>query len=88
LCRAIDGPLLKRLEEIVGPKSNFSDEELLQADSHDETIGLSHQPEVVVKTASRPYAQWPGMAWGKQPNMEHVLFPIQFYFTRSRTLGL
>jgi len=47
--RAVDGPILKRLEEIVGPKSVFSDEESLQTYSHDETIGLSHRPEVVVK---------------------------------------
>jgi glycolate oxidase len=52
LYRAVDGPILKRLEEIVGPKSIFSDEESLQTYSHDETIGLSHRPEVVVKTTS------------------------------------
>ena len=50
--RTIDASILKRLEEIVGPKAVFSDEETLEVYSHDETLGLSHRPEVVTKPAT------------------------------------
>jgi len=50
--REVDGPILKRLEEISGPKSVFSDPETLNIYSHDETLGLSYPPEAVVKVTT------------------------------------
>jgi len=50
--REVDGPILKRLEGISGPKSVFSDPETLDIYSHDETLGLSYPPEVVVKVTT------------------------------------
>jgi glycolate oxidase len=41
--------MVRRLIEIVGPKSVFSDEDTLNIYSKDETIGISHRPEIVVK---------------------------------------
>ncbi len=52
--REVNGPILRHLEEISGPKAVFSDPETLGIYSHDETLGLSYPPEVVVKvTGSR-----------------------------------
>jgi len=45
----VDGAILRQLTDIVGPKAVFSDEETLTIYSKDETIGISHKPEVVVK---------------------------------------
>ncbi len=50
--RPVDEDILRRLREISGPKAVFADEETLDIYSRDETIGLSHMPEVVVKVAS------------------------------------
>jgi glycolate oxidase len=50
--REVDGPILKCLEEISGPKSVFSDPETLNIYSHDETLGLSCPPEAVVKVTT------------------------------------
>jgi glycolate oxidase len=50
--RCVDGRILRRLEEISGPKAVFSDPETLGIYSHDETLGLSFPPEVVVKVAT------------------------------------
>jgi glycolate oxidase len=50
--REVDGPILKRLEEISGPKSVYSDPETLNIYSHDETLGLSYPPEAVVKVTT------------------------------------
>lgn len=47
--RSVDGSIIRKLTEIVGPKAVFSDEETLTIYSKDETIGISHKPEVVVK---------------------------------------
>ncbi len=47
--RLVDGLILKQLIEISGPQAVFSDEETLTIYSKDETIGISHRPEVVVK---------------------------------------
>jgi glycolate oxidase len=50
--RAVDEVILRRLREISGSKAVFADEETRDIYSRDETLGLSHQPEVVVKPAS------------------------------------
>lgn len=47
--RSVDGPILRQLIDIAGPKAVFSDEDTLSLYSKDETIGYSHRPEVVVK---------------------------------------
>lgn len=47
--RSVDGSILRQLIEILGPQAVFSDEETLAIYSKDETIGISHRPEVVVK---------------------------------------
>jgi glycolate oxidase len=47
--RPVDESVVRRLTEIAGPKAVFSDEDTLAIYSKDETIGLSHRPEVVVK---------------------------------------
>jgi glycolate oxidase len=47
--RAVDESIIRRLREITGPKEIFFDEETLNIYSKDETIGLSHRPEIVVK---------------------------------------
>ncbi|NIO04950.1 MAG: FAD-binding protein [Proteobacteria bacterium] len=44
--------ILRRLVEISGPKAVFTDEENLEKYSRDETIGLSHRPDIVVKPAT------------------------------------
>ena len=48
----VDAGILRRLVEISGPKAVFSDEETRDKYSRDETIGLSHLPEVVVMPAT------------------------------------
>jgi glycolate oxidase len=40
---------MRRLIEIAGPKAVYSDEDTLTIYSKDETIGISHRPEIVVK---------------------------------------
>jgi glycolate oxidase len=50
--RPVDKAILRRLREISGSKAVFADEETRDIYSRDETLGLSHQPEVVVKPAS------------------------------------
>jgi glycolate oxidase len=47
--RPVDESIVKRLTDIAGPKAVFSDEETLNIYSRDETLGLSHRPEIVVK---------------------------------------
>ena len=47
--RSVDQAILKRLEDICGSKAVFADHETLDTYSRDETLGLSHRPEVVVK---------------------------------------
>jgi glycolate oxidase len=47
--RPVDEPVVRRLTDIAGPKAVFSDEDTLAIYSRDETIGLSHRPEIVVK---------------------------------------
>lgn len=47
--RPVDESVVRRLTEIAGPKAVFTDEDTLAVYSKDETIGLSHQPEIVVK---------------------------------------
>jgi len=47
--RPVDESIVRRLTEIAGPKAVFSDEETLNIYSRDETLGLSHRPEIVVK---------------------------------------
>jgi glycolate oxidase len=47
--RPVDESIIGRLTEIAGPKAVFSDEDTLNIYSRDETIGLSHRPEIVVK---------------------------------------
>jgi glycolate oxidase len=47
--RPVDESIVRRLTEIAGPKAVFSDRETLDIYSRDETLGLSHRPEVVVK---------------------------------------
>jgi glycolate oxidase len=47
--RPVDGSIVGRLIEIAGPKAVFSDEDTLNIYSKDETVGLFHRPEVVVK---------------------------------------
>jgi glycolate oxidase len=47
--RPVDEATIRRLVEIAGPKAVFSDEETLTIYSKDETIGVSHRPEIVVK---------------------------------------
>jgi len=48
----VDEAILRRLREISGSKAVFADEETRDIYSRDETLGLSHRPEVVVKPAS------------------------------------
>ena len=48
----VNGTILRRLIEISGPKAVFNDEETRDKYSRDETIGLSHRPEVVVMPAT------------------------------------
>jgi glycolate oxidase len=50
--RPVDESIVRRLTEIAGPKAVFSDEDTLNIYSKDETIGLSHRPEIVVKPAT------------------------------------
>jgi glycolate oxidase len=50
--RAVDEAIVKRLREISGPKAVFTDEETQDIYARDETVGLYHRPEVVVKVAS------------------------------------
>ena len=47
--RPVSGPILRRLTDISGPKAVLTDEESKEKYSRDETIGLAHPPEVVVK---------------------------------------
>ncbi len=47
--RPVDESIVRRLTEILGPGAVFTDQETLTTYSKDETIGLSHPPEVVVK---------------------------------------
>jgi glycolate oxidase len=47
--RPVDESIIRRLTEIAGPEAVFSDEDTLTLYSKDETIGLSHRPEIVVK---------------------------------------
>ncbi|HYA91783.1 MAG TPA: FAD-linked oxidase C-terminal domain-containing protein [Thermodesulfobacteriota bacterium] len=47
--RPVDESVVRRLTEIAGPKAIFSDEDTLTIYSKDETLGLSHRPEIVVK---------------------------------------
>lgn len=47
--RPVDDSIVRHLTEIAGPKAVFSDEDTLNIYSRDETIGLSHRPEIVVK---------------------------------------
>lgn len=50
--RSVDGPILRQLIDIAGPKSVFFDDDTLNIYSKDETIGFSHKPEVVVKPST------------------------------------
>ena len=52
LYRPVNGALERRLLDITGPKGVFTDEETREKYSRDETIGLSHRPEVVAKPAT------------------------------------
>ncbi|MGD0918662.1 MAG: FAD-linked oxidase C-terminal domain-containing protein [Thermodesulfobacteriota bacterium] len=47
--RPVDESAIRRLIEIAGPKAVYSDEDTLTIYSKDETIGISHRPEIVVK---------------------------------------
>ena len=47
--RPVDESVVKRLTEIAGPKAVFCDEDTLNIYSKDETLGLSHRPEIVIK---------------------------------------
>ncbi len=47
--RPVEESIVRRLTEIAGPKAVFFDEDTLTIYSKDETIGLSHRPEIVVK---------------------------------------
>jgi len=47
--RPVDESMVRRLTEIAGPKAVFSDEDVLDIYSKDETMGFSHRPEIVVK---------------------------------------
>jgi glycolate oxidase len=49
----VDGAILRRLVDISGPKAVFDDDEAREKYSHDETIGLSYPPEVVVLPANQ-----------------------------------
>jgi hypothetical protein len=51
--RPVDESVVRRLTEIAGPKAVFSDEDTLNIYSKDETLGLSHRPEIVVKPGKR-----------------------------------
>jgi len=50
--RPVDEFAIGRLIEIAGPKAVYSDEGTLTIYSKDETIGISHRPEIVVKPAT------------------------------------
>ncbi len=50
--RPVDESIVRRLAEIAGPKAVFSDEDTLTIYSKDETLGLSHRPEIVVKPST------------------------------------
>ncbi len=50
--RPVNEAILRHLRDISGPKAVFADEETLEIYSRDETLGLSHMPEVVVKPTS------------------------------------
>jgi glycolate oxidase len=52
LYRPVDEAILRRLRGISGSRAVFADKETRDVYSRDETIGLSHRPEVVVKPAS------------------------------------
>ena len=66
--RPVDESIVKRLTEIAGPKAVFSDEETLNIYSKDETIGISHRPEIVVKpTTSKEVLEIMRLA-----NLEHI----------------
>lgn len=47
--RPVEESIVRRLTEIAGPKAVFFDEDTLAIYSKDETMGLSHRPEIVVK---------------------------------------
>jgi glycolate oxidase len=50
--RSVDQSIIRHLTGIAGPKAVFSDEDTLDIYSKDETIGLAHRPEVVVKPST------------------------------------
>lgn len=50
--RKVTGSTVRRLTEISGPKAVSTDEETREKYARDETIGLSHRPEAVVKPAT------------------------------------
>ncbi len=47
--RPVDESVARRLTEIAGPKAVFTDEDALNIYSKDETLGVSHRPDIVVK---------------------------------------
>lgn len=49
----VSGAILRRLIDISGPKAVLNDDEAREKYSHDETIGLSHPPEVIVLPADQ-----------------------------------
>jgi len=52
LYRSVDEAILRRLRGISGSRAVFADEETRDIYSRDETMGLFHRPEVVVKPTS------------------------------------
>ena len=50
--RPVDESVIRRLNEIAGPKAVYTDEDTLTIYSKDETLGISHRPEIVVKPAT------------------------------------
>ncbi len=50
--RKVSGAILNRLTDISGPKAVLTDQEALEKYARDETIGLCHRPDVVVKPAT------------------------------------
>lgn len=51
--KTVDGSVIRQITDIVGPKAVFFDDETLTIYSKDETIGISHKPELVVKPVKK-----------------------------------
>lgn len=50
--RRVDAEIVRQLEQIAGPESLLLGRERLEPYTHDETVGLRADPEVVVRVTS------------------------------------